>query len=324
MMVEVFWGGRIRPTVDWAVLEVGVGGRQDPTRAIPHATTVITRIGLDHEAVLGATLSAIAREKLGAIDPENLVVHGPFPEEARGVVNQTREKLGGRWIEARPYESSVDGGARASVAIDDSLAASRAKMLDSTVPRRDDPTWNLFSPWGNVRLSLMGRRAVENTSLALATLAELGFDLPALIKFLPDIQWPCRMEKFVVRGRSVYLSGDHNPQGIESLKEILAHMSYERLFIIVGVGKNKDIGAMLASLKRMERASITLTVTPFRSSTPGELGAYQDRVDELNENPSGALDRALLQATERDVVVITGSLYLAGYFRAEFLRAEDD
>jgi dihydrofolate synthase/folylpolyglutamate synthase len=244
------------------------------------------------------------------------------------VVAQARAQLGGEWIETSVFPCRVLGGAEGAMNLVNAVNTMNARRAEANAADAPDsvggPRWLLETAWGEAPLSLLGARAAENTSLALTTLNALGFDMPALLPALSELQWPCRMEKFVVRGRSVYLSGDHNPQGIESLKEILSHISYARLFIIVGVGKNKDIGAMLESLKRMERVSITLTVTPFRSSTAGELEAYRDRVDEVNENPSRSLGEALARSTARDVIVITGSLYLAGYFRAEFLRAEDD
>lgn len=339
MMAEVFWGGRVRPRVDWAVVEVGVGGRQDPTRAIPHATTVITKIGLDHEALLGSTLAAITREKLGAIEPDGLVVHLPFPTEAlsvgtasarasddsrvpESVIAQARGQLGGEWIEASVFPCRVVGGVEGAM---NAMNARRAAANAADAPNSaDHPSWRLETPWGEAWLALLGARAAENTSLALTTLNALGFDIPALLPALSELQWPCRMEKFIVGERRVYLSGDHNPQGIESLKEILAWLPYRRIFFIVGVGRNKNIEAMLASLKQVENASITLTVTAFRSSTPAELQAYRDRTDAFSESPLSALNEALARATEEDIVVITGSLYLAGYFRAEFLRSKSD
>lgn len=58
--------------VDLAVLEVGLGGRLDPTNIIPHSTALITNIGLEHQALLGATLAEIAREKAGIIKPQSV------------------------------------------------------------------------------------------------------------------------------------------------------------------------------------------------------------------------------------------------------------
>ncbi len=284
MMIEVFFGGRIRPRVTRAVIEVGVGGKWDPTRLVPHDTTVITRLGLDHQSLLGNTIQEIAEQKFGAIDEGNLVVHAPLPE---GVLRGGR----GRWIEATLYPYRVD-------------------------PR--GPRWILETPWGDAPLAIPGARAAENVSVALSVLAAQGEDLAPLLPSVSDAHWPGRMEKFEFDGRRVYLSGDHNRQGAESLSEILTHFHYDDLYLVIGVAKNKSSAEILEVLSRLPargRVRIVLTKTPFRSSDLEAYGEWLSRAEIAVEDPVRALHFAIDRAKTSDLILVTGSLYLVGDLR---------
>lgn len=204
MMIEVFFGGRLRPRVDRAVIEVGVGGRWDPTRHIPHEITVLSKLGLDHQNILGSTIEEIARHKFDAIDEGNLVIHAPLPPELEAVARPYRSMS--RWVEAKAHSYSVS----------------------------DEPRWYLE---GKTPLKLMGRRAVENVSVALKLFEKLGLE-PSR-DAISELTWPGRMEEVEPR---VYFSGDHNPQGIASLEEILQAFRFETLWMVVGIGKKKSDG----------------------------------------------------------------------------------
>jgi len=283
MMIEVFWGGRIRPPVDHAVVEVGVGGRLDPTRVIPHSTAVIARIGMDHEAILGHTLSAIAREKLAiAEDAERLIYMKP-QSELQSVFDEARSLYAPcEFIEALPFDSAV-----------------------GREPGSGVPVWSVQTPWGEAPLALKGARAVENTSLALEVMNALG--APIELNRLREVKWPGRME--CIRER-VYFSGDHNEQGVESLREILAHFDYETLWLVVGIGKGKPAEAMLEHYRKIPRAKIILTKTYFRQISDPEFAQLNGdlKIDDAYE----ALQQALAQAKPKDLVVVSGSLYLVG------------
>jgi dihydrofolate synthase/folylpolyglutamate synthase len=292
MMIEVFFGGRVRPRVSRAVIEVGVGGRLDPTRAIPHATAVLARIAMDHEAILGSTIEAIAREKLAIAEGAVRLVHLPFDASLSAVFADARARFREcQFVKAREFPSEV-------------------VVLDGV------PRWTMTTPWGRAELSLFGARAVVNMSLALEVMSELGE--PVDVSRLSRVVWPGRMERIAFRGRDVYLSGDHNEQGVESLREILAHFAYERVWIVVGIGRGKPAGLMLAQYELIPRASLILTRTYFRAlddaafhALPGSL-----KIDDAFE----ALESAVARAGPRDLVVVSGSLYLVGDLRARMLR----
>lgn len=293
IMVDVFFSGRKRSKIDCAILEVGVGGRLDPTRAVPHQTSVITRLGLDHVELLGPTLAHIAAEKLAIIDPGNVVVHASFPPETQEVVSRFRTVASTKWTPAQIYPHRIE-------------------------LHKERPIWILKTPWGEeIRLSLSGLRAVENVSLALEVLRARGVTLVSARSALEQLAWPCRMEGYQIAGflAPIYLSGDHNPQGVESLVEILAAWPYRNLFVVAGIGRSKNREEMLKALAKLRASSLILTSAPFRATPIEDYGDWLKRALRAEPDSKQALNFALQSATPGDLILVTGSLYLTGDLR---------
>ena len=176
-----------RGGVDIAVLEVGLGGRLDATNVVMPIAAAITSIDFDHQAQLGDTLEAIAREKAGVIKPGIPVVCGPLPPEADRVVRDTCAERGARMVRAADV---VRMTARGDGAID---VASGPRRLDG------------------VTLALSGGHQQENAAVAVALLDELarsGIAVPdgAVRAGLSRAVWPARLERFQV-------DGDGHPAG---------------------------------------------------------------------------------------------------------------
>jgi dihydrofolate synthase / folylpolyglutamate synthase len=291
MMIETFFGGRVRPRVSSAVIEVGVGGRLDPTRVVPHETAVVTRIGLDHEAILGP-LPSIAREKFAIAQGAKRAVYAP-PEEhavASAVFEAKNRYRETEFIEVEPYSQSVEKNG-------------------------DEPRWWIETPYGRAPLALLGDRAVYNTSIALQAYEASRRSMSEVLGALRKVQWPARMEKLLFDGRKIYLSGDHNPQGVESLRELLKNFEYEKLWLVIGIGKNKDVSDMLERFASLPRAELVLTLTPFRSLELSDYGKWLSKAKGACADPIEALEFAVKQAGPNDLIVVTGSLYLAGDLR---------
>ena len=308
MMIEVFFAGRIRPRVSRAVIEVGVGGRLDPTRVIPHETAVLARIGMDHEAILGSSLDAIAREKLAIAEGAARLIYMKPESSLDAVFAEVRTKYPScSFIEARTFKSHV----------------TKPKTTDRTVAGAGagagagtDPSWIIETPDGSAPLALMGDRAVQNTSLALEVLNQLG--VKSDLSKLASVVWPARMERVSFGGRSLYLSGDHNEQGVESLREIIAHFDYENVWLVVGIGKGKPAEAMLARYRRIPRAKFVLTKTYFRQVSEEEFSALEG--DAKVDDAFDAVKFALANARANDLIVVSGSLYLVGDLKAKMLE----
>lgn len=289
MAAWIFFAGVVGEPVQDAIFEVGLGGIWDATNAIPHRTAVICRLGLDHQDLLGSSIVEIARNKFGIVSQDAVVIHLPLPEEVQSLKTETERVTDSRWIEASGAEARVDASGR--------------------IPR-----FFLNSRWGQTEISLPGLRGAENMNLALHAFEALGQDPASHLHALAHVVWPARMQRLEVADAPcpVYLSGDHNPQGIESLLEILGHFKYERLRLVVGVGTKKDLDGILAPLLARPSTDLWLTRASFQGRSREQYGSWLQRSHGFFENPLRALSAALRGASAEDLCVITGSLYLAG------------
>ncbi|MDR0580822.1 MAG: hypothetical protein LBG04_01765, partial [Holosporaceae bacterium] len=179
-----------KKNIDFAIFEVGLGGSLDATNVIPHDVSVITRLGMDHESILGNHILEIAQNKFGVISYENRVFHSQFPDASVTELAQLiAKKFQAELIEAYPYDCIVDTAGRY-------------------------PLFQLKTIWGDCALKLQGRRAAENTALALTVFDHLiDGDVRQFLPVVAEVNWPGRMEMISYKNRDAFLSGDHNPQG---------------------------------------------------------------------------------------------------------------
>ncbi len=287
-----FFSGQLHPPVDRAIFEVGLGGKWDATNAIPHHHCVITQIGYDHQNLLGESLSEIASNKFGIIQKKSLVVHSALPQEIQSLATQIQNETQSNWHPAVPVSNRVE--------------------IDKAEPR-----FYIQSPWGEARITLAGARGSENTATALTYFQKCGYDPSLYLSSLSQIHWSGRMEHqpCFFSPCPVYLSGDHNPDGIQSLIQLLPYYKRKRLFVLIGIGKDKNRDQILEPIFSLPETSIFLTETPFK---PLSLQNYQNWLklaDGAEKNPADALRLILKRATQDDLILVTGSLYLVGLIK---------
>lgn len=279
----IFFSGHTRPPIDWAIWEVGMGGLYDATNAIPHRYCAITRLGLDHQAILGETLQEIALQKFGVIGQNSLVVHSPMEPEVSLLKTEITARTDSRWIEAK---------------------AVQLKGLNS-----------LSTPWGEAHLNLLGQRGAENTATALTLFEALRFEPSRFLHGLSEVRWPGRLSPF---GANVflcpaYVSGDHNPQGIDSLLQLLGEFSWNTLHLIVGIGQDKDSRLILEKLSTLPRMQLYLTETPFKPLPLEEYPRkFRSQAVKEEKNISHLIPFLSNRVIPEDLVLVTGSLYLVG------------
>jgi dihydrofolate synthase/folylpolyglutamate synthase len=299
--VVAFWHFA-REAVDVAVVEVGLGGRLDATRACVPLVTAITPVSFDHMEYLGNTLGAIAAEKAGILKPGVPVVLSRQEPEALEVLERlARERQAPVLLEGRDFHMEARaGGSLAYMGTGLSLEG--------------------------LSLSLRGEHQWQNAAVALASLEQLsarGVRVPpeALRSGLAGARWPGRLEEL---GGSppVLLDGAHNPAGVKVLLEGLRSLyPGRRVHCVFGVVADKDRGPMLRALLP---ACSSVHLTPL--DTPRSLApaSYLDEARSLCANaysyPSldAALAGARAQAVPSDVLLCTGSLFLVGSVRAKW------
>lgn len=319
-LVEVAFAAGMRhfadEACDVAVVEVGLGGRTDCTNVFEtKPVTVITNIELEHTERLGRTRAAIAQEKVAIIRGPGIVVTGERHAEPLAVIERRCDDVGATlWrlgTDIRPRASSWDDG---------------GTTLDLAVGPCATTLRSLHVP-------MMGEHQVRNAALAIG--AVLGFDPErvdeaAIRRGLERSRVPGRMET-VQKDPRVILDGAHNPAEARSLATALSrHVLRKgtRLHLVCGILADKDGAAMIRALAPLA-ASVVVTQPPL-AERQGDPCRMQDlfrrylptRRVSLEPDPLRALDLASERARPRDVVVVTGSMFLVGAVRERWVPEE--
>jgi dihydrofolate synthase / folylpolyglutamate synthase len=295
--------------VNFAVYEVGLGGRLDSTNIVTPEVAVITSIDFDHENFLGHSIEEIAGEKAGIIKPGVPVVSSAERPEARAIMAQRAREMNARFVEIDAAwameEASVADGCYRAVA-----ASKELKVKISVAP------------------ALAGRFQIRN-ALAAATaallLAERGFPIntETVERGIRSARWPGRLERLSERP-TVYLDGTHNPAGAkELLKFWKENFAGRRIFLVYGAMRDKAVDE-IAGLLFPAADSVILTepLQPRAISAAllAEMTAHLAHQSEIIRDPATALERAIAIAGPDDAVFATGSLYLVGDLRAYWHR----
>ena len=278
---------------DWSIFEVGLGGLWDATNAIPHSNCIITSLGHDHEAFLGSSLPEISINKFGIVQTNAEVIHSPFSREVLLVAKKVQTETKSHWVERAPY------------------------LFKVTQSENREPKFFIETQWGNAELALAGPRAAENSAIALSAFQNLGFNPALHLHALKAVRWSGRMERTSLPEAPcpVYFSGDHNPEGIQSLIELLKDYSRNQILFLVGVSEDKDLEKILKPLADLQNSSLFLTQSPFRGRLLQDYGHWLSRSHGSHVDPIQALKKAINHAKAGDLVVVTGSLYLIGYLK---------
>ena len=293
--------------VDYALIEVGMGGRMDATNVIRHPElTVISSISYDHQAFLGDTLEEIAWQKAGIIKERCPVVLSENSDEVCKVIEQEATKKKVKCIEIKPTDYEV---------------------LSET------PYGSTFL-WKEQRYEtkLPGRHQVSNAVTALAASEylfrkdyEKNNARKAIAKKLDEMNvksaqqggiirtcWPGRLE-VLKKEPLFYRDGAHNPDGAKKLAAFLQkYFTNKKIIYIMGVLKDKEYKKMLRYLMPMAKE-----VYVFKPKNERGLSAQilADTIKEvadvsvtIESDVNAAVFRALDTAKPDDVLVACGSL----------------
>lgn len=294
-----------KENVDIAIIEVGLGGRLDPTNIIRPLVSVITNVGMDHMHFLGDTIEEIAMEKAGIMKPGTPAVLGWQEENVRAVLLDAAKAL-----EIPVMEPAAQNVREMSRGTAFDVAWTDRTMKDFTV-------------------SLTGRHQAQNAAAALGALDVLkqrGFDRiteEAVRRALNDVHWPGRLEFF----GNVILDGAHNEPGVKALCAYVdAWLPWEKNVLLSGMMADKDVACMTQMLA--PRAACVVTTQPAipRAMAAGELArAFEQQGAKAYAvaDPKEALQRARELAGDDGTVLCAGSLYLIGEIRS-LLRQEKE
>lgn len=293
-----------REKTDVAIIEVGLGGRLDPTNIIIPAVCAITGVGMDHMAFLGDTIEAIAGEKAGIIKPGVPLSLAPQTEAARRVILAQAAACGAPVLEAAADHvcESADG-----VAFDARLGGEKIEGL---------------------RVSLCGRHQADNACAALGVIAALrrqGMAIPedAVRAGFGGVHWPGRLERF----GNVLLDGAHNDPGVRALCAYCDKwLDPGTTVLLTGMMADKETQKMTALLAPRVKAVVAAQPKLPRAMAAEALAAaFAENGAQAVAVPDAAqaLSAAREMAGPQGTVLAAGSLYLIGEVRA-LLRKEKE
>src|ERR1700694_4276342 len=284
-----------RAGAQFAVCEVGMGGRLDATNILVPEVAVITQIDFDHENYLGHSIEEIAGEKAGIIKPGARVVSAAEHLIARVVIRR-------RCAEQSAFLVEIEN----------------AYFLEDVTAHDGCFSFTAISYDSNVRipiaLRLPGRFQVRNALTALAAarmLAERGapIDDEAITRGFAAASWPGRLERISERPE-IYVDGTHNPAGAREISVFWEQfLAGRNIYVIYGAMRDKAVDEIAGLL--FPRASAVILTTPAQPraiSAPllAEMTAHHARHAQVVPAPAQALARALELASPEDVIFITG------------------
>jgi dihydrofolate synthase/folylpolyglutamate synthase len=293
-----------RAGAEFAVCEVGMGGRLDATNILVPEVAVITQIDFDHENYLGHSIEEIAGEKAGIIKPGARVVSAAEHLIARVVVRRRVAEQFAFLVEIenefRIENITSHNGCFAFTAI--------SNISGASIP---------------LNLPLPGRFQVRNALTALAAarmLAERGapVDDAAIARGIASTVWPGRLERIATQPE-IYLDGAHNPSGAREIAVFWdTNLAGRKIFLVYGALRDKAVDEIAGLL--FPRASSVILTSPAQSraiSAPvlAEMTGHHARQVDVIPDPNLAFERALEIASPDDVIFVTGSLYLVGDLR---------
>ena len=262
--------------VDVAVIEVGLGGRLDATNIINPELSVITNVAFDHQHLLGDTIALIAKEKAGIIKEGVPVVLGATSEEVRYVVAEIAAQKGSKLIlssKNTSYESGLLGACQQENTDTVCTAIEQLRLLG----------WDVSE--ASFKLGLL--RVVENTSLR------------------------GRWEQ-ISSSPMVICDTGHNPHAMRSIVKQLNKMSYNKLWMVIGMVGDKDVSAILEILPKDANYIFCQPNIPRALSVHdlfNKAAQYSLKGQKI-QNPLDALVEARKQAQQNDLIFVGGSTFV--------------
>jgi dihydrofolate synthase/folylpolyglutamate synthase len=302
----------VRRRVDFAIVEVGLGGRFDSTNVCLPLLSIITSISFDHTQMLGNTLSKISYEKAGIIKPHRPTISGVRDAEAKQViVDICRQRNSPLWQLEDDFRYTYE--------------PARIEAEREQPSRVQITTWR--RAWPALTLDLIGEHQARNAAVALAAienLREQGVPIAdrSVAEGLAHVNWPARLE-IVARHPLVLLDCAHNVASAQALVEALEAsfaLPNAKRRLIFGGNRDKDLAGMLELLApKFDRIYLTSFRSNARCMPPEQLLALVPTEKQSACEPfDSALDawqRTRAESQPGDLICITGSVFLAGELR---------
>ena len=296
---------------DFAVIEVGLGGRLDATNVVTPMTTVITPIGLEHTTILGETYGEIAAEKAEIIKHECPLALAPQHPEAQAVFERVAKERNAPIVEVKNFIRS-DSSPSAPRIVYNTEGLPIAQHFDVATDSERYP---------ELTVPLLGHHQCVNATTALAgleCLKQQGCVIPKASVYagFKNVQWDGRIQR-IQSSPIVVLDGAHSPVSMEVLCRTLREsFRYTQMIFVVSLMKDKNLTAIGDIVSKTADTVIATQVPDNPRVMPAEAiqNAWTGTCRKIAAcpEPEKAIAKALSDASPTDLICITGSLYLVG------------
>ncbi|HID93648.1 MAG TPA: bifunctional folylpolyglutamate synthase/dihydrofolate synthase [bacterium (Candidatus Stahlbacteria)] len=275
---------------EFSIFEVGMGGRLDSTNVTTPSVSAITPISLDHTEILGRDLETITYEKAGIIKEGETIVSAPQDPVVLKIIEQTCKERNARLLK-----------------VGDDLWCEDVEC---------DNTGSRFKVEGeNYSISLLGRHQVINALTAFLVADTLGISRKVIKEGLHNAKWPARIQ-VIKKEPYIILDGAHNVASCWVLRRAIVELfSWQKLILVFSALADKDIEGMAHVLAPItDKVFVTKIDSPRAADTERIYKAFEreDVATTIVENLMAAFNEANDAASARDLILVTGSLYLVG------------
>lgn len=277
--------------LDYAVIEVGMGGRLDSTNVITPIVSIITNVALDHMQILGNTKEAILIEKLGIVKDNIPVVCGLKEENLKMIATNV----------ANIHNSQIV-----------------FPKYNEVKNVKCDLSDTCFTYQGqDYQLSLLGFHQVENALLVIETFNLLKDDLKLSIQDLhnglKNTKWVGRLEK-INDDPVIYIDGGHNIDGISRITEFVKSLNIPNVRAVISISHDKELLPMIKMVDETFDEIIFTSYTYARSAKAEDLyNLSSSKNKKCIENLDVAVKYVL--TNKKPITIFLGSLYLASEIR---------
>ena len=277
--------------LDYAVIEVGMGGRLDSTNVITPIVSIITNVALDHMQILGNTKEAILKEKLGIVKDNIPVVCGLKEENLKMIATNV----------ANIHNSQIV-----------------FPKYNEVKNVKCDLSKTCFTYQGqDYQLSLLGFHQVENALLVIETFNLLKDDLKLSIQDLhnglKNTKWVGRLEK-INDDPVIYIDGGHNIDGISRITEFVRSLNIPHVRAVISISHDKELLPMIKMVDKTFDEIIFTSYTYARSAKAEDLyNLSSSKNKKCIENLDVAVKYVL--TNKKPITIFLGSLYLASEIR---------
>lgn len=291
--------------VDYAVIEVGIGGKFDSTNVLTPILSVITNVRMDHNKILGDTLKEIAFQKSGIIKNNQPTILGDILPKPKQVL-----------LEAAQQKNSL-------------VYEMGQEFIYKKTPTRHWGEKFSFHGMGydiqKIKISMQGQHQVKNAALAIAAfikfaeMENIEISTNLIKDAIEKTNWQGRLE-LVNQEPLIVLDGAHNLAAIQEIKKVLREKFFDReIYVIISILEDKAADEMIAELLTLK--NVHLVVTTFNAHRKvTNLKYLKEKFPNVRQAKSW--QEALLEVTNlmsmEDMILFTGSLYFISEVRKYF------